>query len=484
MSIQRFDTLIAGDDISGLVAANLLTHFHYKVIVLRNTTPADRYLSNGFTLPVSPFLLPPLEFGELMAQCKQFLSISQSEFEDESEKFDKMQYITRRLRIDLSTHKDETVEEFASELGLKKDTIKNFILSAHQKREKIISFFNNHPPYPLYSFWDKRKFNNNSFKALTEESSILKYFDNEREKILFKTILLFLQAYDTKKIVSSQESLLGFLFQENWFLLSSIEKLKSLLIKRLADKGVLILDGTVNKYTIEKRGFNYYIIDERHHNRYHIDSVMISTDATRFKEIISERLWEKLKINCIESYIRFTTNFVVPSKVIPDIASKVIFLKNNNFNNIVEDSFQMTISKAMRGRAIIKENSVISVTFFVKPQDYNKKNVEKLNKRAENVLYYVFPFAENNIIDISSVLETDTIMDINLKEIKKHNFNPSMLQYYGGELKDGILLTEMKTGIDNFINVSSTVFAPLGIFGDFMVAIRGSEIISKNILGK
>lgn len=485
MAFQRFDTLVAGDDISGLVAANLLTYFHYKVIVLRHTVAADKYLFKGFTLPISPYLLPPLDFGELMTQCKQYLSISQSEFERESERIERMQYITKRLRIDLPIDQSEFIDEFVHEIGMGKEIVRNFIKSASHRLEETISFFNSHLPYPPYSFWDKRRATLEILKRLYSKESIQTYLPSERERLIFKTLLLFLQGYDTARLLPSQEALLSYLFLRNWFLLSSIEKFKSLLIKRLSDKGVLILDGTANKYYVEKKGFNYYVRDERLHNSYRIDSVIISADADGFRGFVSDKLWERLKLSKIDSFIRYTANFVLPLRAISPIAAKVIFVnKGSKTDNVINNSYQLTVSKVIRGKAIIKENSLVSVTFFIRHSEYNKKNSEMLNRRAEEILLYVFPLAGESIISRSSVLDAESLLDVNLNEIKRESCLPSLAIYCNGNVKDFISISDMKTGINNFINVSSSIFAPLGIFGDFMAAVRGAEIISKSILGE
>lgn len=485
MAFQRFDTLVAGDDVSGLVAANLLTYFHYKVIILRHTVAADRYLYKGFTLPISPYLLPPLDFGELMAQCKQYLSISQAEFERESELIERMQYITKRLRIDLPIDQSEFIDEFVYEIGMRKEIVKNLIKLASRRLEETISFFNSHVPYPPYSFWDKRRAASGISNRLYSGESVLISLPTERERLIFKTLLLFLQGYDTARLLPSQEALLSYLFLRNWFLLSSIEKFKSLLIKRLSDKGVLILDGTANKYYVEKKGFNYYVRDERLHNSYRVDSVIISADADSFRGFVSDKLWERLRLPKTDSFIRYTTNFVLPLRAIPPIAAKVIFInKGGRADDIITNSYQLTVSKVIRGKAIIKEHSLVSVTFFIRHSEYDKKNSEMLNRRAEEILLYVFPLVGESIISRSSVLDAESLLDVNLNEIKRESYLPSLAMYCNGDVKDFILISDMKTGINNFINVPSSIFAPLGVFGDFMAAIRGAEVISKSILGK
>ncbi|MGB9599601.1 MAG: NAD(P)-binding protein [Myxococcota bacterium] len=483
MSLQRFDTLILGDDISGLVAANLLTHFHYKVVVLRNSTPADRYIYDGYTLPISPSVIPPLHYGELMSQIRQFFTLSQSEFDSEADIVEKFQFITKRLRLDISINQDETIEEFLCELGIKRENISRFIDVARKAKERYIDAFNLHYPYPPYTFWDKRRIQKNIFAELNSNQSILNLLDSEKGRAAFRTVLTFIQNLNTKNILFSQDSLLGFIFSERWIILPSIERIKSTLIRRLEDKGVLILNNTPNRYRVEKRGFNYYIRDERQHNSYRIESILLAADRDFIASILEKKIFSRLNIKSFPYLIRYTTNFVVGIRCIPEMASNLIYYKEDVVNSDVSQNYQISFTKAMRGRAIIKENRIISVTTYIKPEEFNKKNVDILNQRAKDILLRVFPFSDEYIVNISSVLNAEILLDVNLNEIRRLDYKPSQYIFITDEVQDGIMLFDMKTGIDNFIN-SAYVFAPIGIFGDFMSAVRASEIISKNILGK
>lgn len=483
MSVQRFDTLIVGDDISGLIAANLLTHFHYKVIVLRNSIPADRYIYDGYTLPISPTIISPLIYGELMYQIRQFFTLSQTEFEADADIVDRFQFVTKRLRLDISTNIDETILEFFCELGIKKDKMAKFIKSLIDARDKYIEAFNLHYPYPPYTFWDKRKIKENIFSELNNNHSILGMLDSDKEREAFRSILMFIQGVLTKDTYYSQESLLGFIFSDRWIILPSIERIKSTLLKRLEEKGVLILHNTLNRYILEKRGFNYYLRDEKQHNRFRVDSCILSANREFISSIFSDKLFIKLNLKPLPYMIRYTTNFVITTKSIPEFASNVIFYKEDVGNQGVPEVYQISYTKAMRGRAIIKENRIFSVTTYIKPEEFHKKNMDIFNQRAKAVLLRIFPFIEDNILSMSSILNAESLLDVSLNEIKKQEYIQAQYIYFADELKDGIMLFDMKTGLDNFINTAS-VFSPIGIYGDFMSAVRASEIVSKNILGK
>ncbi len=483
MTSQRFDILILGDELSGLITANLLSHFNYKVVVLRNSPGIDRYQYKGYVLPVSPQLLPPLKFGELLSQIRQYLSLSQDEFEDDADVIERFQYITKRLRVDVSVDKNETIEEFFYELGIKKEKTGKFIESTISLMSELSDIFNMHLPYPVYSFWDKRRIKKNYFAEFSHKNSSLEYFDDEKVKNIFRGLLCFISNTEVQNIFSSQESLLGFLFLDRWLLLPSIERLKSLLLKRLEERGNLIFNGTNNRFMVEKKGFNYYLLDEKRHHSFRIDSVLLSSNSEFVKENIHPKLYKRLNLKEQKYYVRYTTNFVVKSGCIPEIASKYIVYNKNPNGYKPDDFFQISTSKSMKDRAIIRENQVVSVTTFIEPQEFNRKNVDIFNKRLQDVLIQVFPFIDENIINMSSVLEADLLLDINMNEVKRGEYKYSQCLFNDFSLIDGILLTDMKTGIDNFIN-SFSVFAPIGIFGDFMAAVRAAEIISKNVLGK
>ncbi len=483
MSLQRFDTLILGDDLAGLIAGNLLSHFRHKVLVLRNSIPVDKYMHNHYVLPVSPVLLPPLKFGELMSQIRQFFSLSQAEFEEDALIIDRFQYITKRLRLDISVDSKETVEELFCEIGIEKERTGRFIESTVKLREELIEWFNQHYPYPPYSFWDKRKLKGNIFEKLDKHKSIFNHFEKEREKNIFRTFLAFIQNVDVSSNIFSQDALPGMFFFEPWLVLSSIERIKYLLIKRLEEQGALILQNHNNKYVVEKRGFGYYLRDDRHHSSFKIDSVILSSDPDYLSKNLSTKIFNKLNLNLGKYKVRYTTNFIVSSKCLPEVASNLIFFNENPETAEPLELFQISVSKAMKGKAIIKENLVISITTFIDPPYFHKKFSEKLNQKAKEVLLRVFPFADKFIYDISSVLESDTLLDVNMNEIKKSNYTSNQFLFTGCELQNGILLNDMKTNIDNFIN-SFYVFPSMGILGEFMAAVRAAEIISKNIVGK
>ncbi len=483
MSLQRFDTLVFGDDLGGLIAANLLSHFNFNVVVLRNSVPADRYQYQGFLLPVSPVLLPPLQFGQLLSQIRQYLSLSQNEFEEDAEFVDKFQYITRKLRLDISVDKNETIEELYCELGIKKELTRRFLESAGTRMEELSEIFNRHIPYPPYSFWDKRKIRENLFAGYMEKGSLLDQFEGEKIKNAFRSILCFISNLEAKRTVPAQEALLGFLFLDRWILVPSAERIRSLLIRRLEERGNLILKDFKEGYSIEKKGFSYYLKDEKRESRFRVDSVLISSDALSLSRIINPKRFEKLLLPRQEYLVRYTTNFVVNSGCIPEIASKYIVYNRNASDVSAADLFQISVSKAIKGRAILKENQIISVTTFIKPQEFIRKNSDILNRNALEILQNIFPFVNEFIVSSSSVLDADMLLDVNMNEIKKTDYRYSQYLFTDFSLKDGILLGDMKTGIDNFVNIFS-VFAPIGIFGDFMAAVRAAEIISKNIAGK
>ncbi|MCX7957629.1 MAG: hypothetical protein N3B13_01100 [Deltaproteobacteria bacterium] len=483
MSLQRFDTLVCGDDLSGLIAANLLSHFNYKVVVLRNSVPADRYLYKGYALPVSPFLLPPLRFGELLSQIRQYLSLSQSEFEEDAEIVDKFQYITRRLRLDVCVDKNGTAEEFFCELGVKKERMYKFFDSVNQLMEELTEIFNRHSPYPPYSFWDKRKMKENYFAEYSKKPSVFECLSSEREKCVFRSILSFITNTETSKTSPAQEALLGYLFFERWLLLPSIERIRSLLVKRLEERGNLILGKTEDNFSVEKRGFGYYLRDEKRQSSFRIDSFILSADSDFLSCIMPAKRFEKLNLPYKNYKIRYTTNFVAESDCIPEVASKYIIYNRNPEKTDASNLFQVSVSKAIKGRAIIKENKIISVTTFIKPDEFKKKNSEDLNKRAHEVLIDIFPFADEYLLNTSSVLDAEYLLDVNMNEITKTDYRYNQYLFTDYTLRDGILLCDMKTGIDNFIN-SFSVFAPIGIYGDFMAAVRAAEIISKNVAGK
>lgn len=483
MSLQSFDTLVCGDDLSGLIAANLLSIFNYKVVVLRSSTPADRYQHNGFSLPTSPVILPPLVFGELLSNIRQRLSLSRDELEEDSECVEKFQYITRKLRLDISTDKNETAEEFFCELGIKKENTIKFIHSANSLMEEIIDIFNRHLPYPAFTFWDKRRLKKNDFADFLNRKSALQLIENEQVREAFKSLLKFISYIDSNTTVPSQESIIGFLFLDKWFLFPSIERIKSVFIKRLVERGNLILNGVGNNYTIDKRGFSYYLRDERRHHRFRIDAVIVSSEHKYISNIMPQKRFERLGFKKQGYGLRFTTNFVVGAGCIPEIASKFIVYREENTDKTNSRYFQISISKAIRGKAIIKDAQVISVTTFVNPSELKKENASRLNQIALDVLLKVFPFADEYIIDISSIFDADMLFDSDMNEIKSSDNIFTQYLFTDYSLQDGILLNDMKTGIDNFIN-SFAVFAPIGIFGDFMAAVRAAEIISKNILGR
>lgn len=484
MSVQRFDTLIAGDDLSGILSANLLSYYNYNVVLLRNSVPADRYSFQGYTLPVSPLILPPLEFGELMSQIKKYLSISQSELEMDSERVDRFQFVTRRLRLDIFQSIDDNAEEFFCEIGCDKKNTKRHLAQSCTLLENIIQLFNRHYPYPPFSFWDDRRIDSRDFRTLLPESSAFDSIEDNRERLAFKTLLAFIQGCSTDSVIAAQHSLIGFIPMNNWLLLSSIEKLKASLIKRLEDRGVLILYNNDGRYHIEKRGFNYYLRDNKQHSSVRVDSVLLSTEYDNLTHLVSERIFSRLKIDRKPYFSRYTTNFVVSSKGIPEIAAKVIFYKENYDSEIAGNSYQITIMKAMRNRAIIKENLVVSVTFDIKPEEYIKKNADMLNERARTILTKVFPFIDGFIVNTSSVLNAESLFDAYMNELSHKGFKPVRYLFLQNDSKDGILFRDMKTGIKNFVFASSSVFAPIGIFGDFMTSVRASEIITKNILGR
>jgi hypothetical protein len=91
---------------------------------------------------------------------------------------------------------------------------------------------------------------------------------------------------------------------------------------------------------------------------------------------------------------------------------------------------------------------------------------------------------EEFILNVSSVLDSEALFDVHMNEITHKDFKPSQYLMVHNDLKDGILLRDMKTGIKNFIFGSSSIFPSLGIYGDFMTSVRASEIITKNILGR
>ncbi|MCX7943553.1 MAG: hypothetical protein N2746_03495 [Deltaproteobacteria bacterium] len=485
MSIQRFDTLICGDDLSGLIAANLLSYFNYKVVVLRDSFPADRYQFNGYTLPVSPVLVPPLRFGDLLSQIRHYLSISQSELEEESEFVEKFQYITSKLRVDIYVEKNDTIEEFYYELGVKREISKKFITAVNLLMEELIEIYNKHIPYPPYSFWDKRKVKESLFARFNSKESPLCIFNDKKIPSIFKALLSFVVNADTNNIVPSQEAILGFLFLDKWLILPSLERLKSIFVKRLEERGNLVLYASDGNYQIEKRGFNYYLRDEKKQNSFRIDSVILSSDSNFLSKVISPKRFKSLNLENKIYYLRHTTNFVVNSSCIPEIASKCIVLNKGTSDTVeLSNLFQVSISKAMKGRAIVKENKVISITTFVKPSIYNLKNSELLNKNALDALLSIFPFADEYIINSSSVFDAEMFFDVNMNEVnKKTTYRFPHYLFAESTLKDGILLYDMRTGIKNFVNAFS-VFSPIGIFGDFMSAVRAAEIISKNIIGR
>lgn len=484
MALQRFDTLIVGDGLAGLVVANLLTHFNYKVIVLRDSIASDKYQYDGFILPVSPILMPYLKFGELMSHIRQILSLSNDEFEEDSEIIDKFQYISKRTRIDIYSRPEDTIEELFCELGIKKEISQRFIESILNSLNKLIEIFNQHLPYPAYSFWDKRRLKENPFEKFSRSESLLNILEKDRERWIFKCLLNFITSMEANgNVTPAQEAMLGYLFSDKWLLLSSLERIKSSFIKRLQEKGVPVLNILEGDFQIEKRGFGYYLEDEKRGSRIKIDSFVLASDFDSISKVISPGLSQRLRLKESEYYLRYTTNFVVNSECIPDVSSKCIFYHNKTANISPKDLFQISISKVMKGRAIIKENKVISVTTFVDPLEVNKKKAEQLNKKAEDILLNVFPFADKYIISRSSVLDSDILLDANLNEIRKGEYKYNNYLFKNNNLRDGILLQDIKTGISNFINCFS-VFSPIGIYGEFMTAVRAAEIISKNILGK
>ena len=484
MSLSRFDTLIVGDDLSGILTANLLTHYGYNVVLLQNSPPVDRYGYQGYVLPVSPYILPPLEFGELMSQIKKYLSISQIELEKESERVEKFQFVTRRLRLDIHTSVEDNAEEFLCEIGRDKEKTKRDFSHFGRLLKNVITLFNRHYPYPPYSFWDKRRVDFEDMQNLLGEGSYFDRIEDEREVLSFKTMLNFIQNCSPENTTVLQQSLIGLIPVNNWILMSSIERLKSILIKRLEEKGVLILYNNNGGYHIEKRGFGHYLKNLRNNNSVRIESVVLSTEFDNLTRIIPDRLLLRLNVERQDYLLRYTTNFVVASKGIPEIAAKVIFYKDDSNVDITRNSYQITITKCMRNRALIKENAVVSVTFYIRPEDYVKKNSEALNGRAKEVLLRVFPFMEEFILNVSSVLDSEALFDVHMNEITHKDFKPSQYLMVHNDLKDGILLRDMKTGIKNFIFGSSSIFPSLGIYGDFMTSVRASEIITKNILGR
>ncbi len=476
-----YDVIVLGGQLGGPLAAALLAKRNHRVLYIDHDGLGPGYEHDGWLLPYSPFVSPPLKAMPVVEEALHELGLNTTVQRALRPHEPELQLVFPKHRLDL--HADaarrlaELVREFGDE-GTRIDAVLTRTAAQHEQSDRFLKEVENLPPMGLFGPWKLRR-EIARRPELQEVPALEGQGDPER---LIQALLPFVTWLDAPASPLARTRPLSQVLKAPSRWPGGRDALRELLVKRLVDLGGDVVSReTSDAWIVEQLNFErsklvgVQLLQSK--NVFKAGAFIAATDAGALRRLVPDKkhhrkLTEAFDLVETKRYL-FTVNWVVAEELLPRGMGELLITQ-------AQDELGTLLVQVHPARKATGEEDpslrVLCAGVFVPAgtRDLGEDHLQGLKAQIELELERLIPFARGRL-QLSSAPYLDA------GGVRGSRLLPHPLLSIDTESFAGVTGLKPRTPVKNLFLASREVLPGLGFEGELLAGIRAARLVQQTL---